>query len=106
MIERDEELHGKSSNAKIFVLLTDGQAWSGEIARSLRLAAARQIPMFAVGVGTLSGGRLPEAQRHGDQFLMISSGPLGKWARFLNILRACGAPTARPMFILRGERSS
>ena len=35
MIERDEALHGKSSNAKIFVLLTDGQAWSGEIARSL-----------------------------------------------------------------------
>jgi len=67
MIERDEELHGKSSNAKIFVLLTDGQAWSGEIARSLRLAAARQIPMFAVGVGTLSGGRLPVVREPGAE---------------------------------------
>jgi hypothetical protein len=65
MIERDEELHGKSSNAKIFVLLTDGQAWSGEIARSLRLAARRQIPIFAVGVGTLSGGRLPVVPQRG-----------------------------------------
>jgi Ca-activated chloride channel family protein len=59
IIERDEDLHGKSANAKMFILLTDGQAWSGEVARSLRLAARRKIPIFAVGVGTLSGGRLP-----------------------------------------------
>ena len=59
VIERDEDLHGKSVNAKMFVLLTDGQAWSGEVAKSLRLAARRQIPIYAVGVGTLSGGRLP-----------------------------------------------
>lgn len=65
MIERDEELQGKSSNAKMFVLLTDGQAWSGEIARSLRLAARRQIPIFTVGVGTLSGGRLPIVPERG-----------------------------------------
>jgi hypothetical protein len=59
LIERDEELHGKSSNAKLFILLTDGQAWSGEVAKSLRLAARRQIPIFAVGVGSLAGGLLP-----------------------------------------------
>jgi Ca-activated chloride channel family protein len=59
IVERDEELHGKSSNAKMFVLVTDGQAWSGEIARSLRIAARRHIPIFTVGVGSLSGGRLP-----------------------------------------------
>ena len=59
LMERDEELHGKSANGKMFVLLTDGQAWSGEVANSLRLAARRRIPIFAVGVGSLSGGRLP-----------------------------------------------
>jgi len=59
VIERDEEIHGKSKNAKLFVLLTDGQSWSGEVAKSLRLATRRQIPVFAVGVGTLSGGPLP-----------------------------------------------
>lgn len=63
VIERDEELHGTSSNAKLFVLLTDGQAWSGEVARSLRLSARRQIPIFAVGVGSLSGGPLPVVPR-------------------------------------------
>jgi len=59
LIERDEELHGKSPNGKMFVLLTDGQAWSGEVANSLRLAARRGVPIHAVGVGSLSGGRLP-----------------------------------------------
>jgi Ca-activated chloride channel family protein len=59
VMEKDEELHGKNQNAKLFVLLTDGQAWSGEVAKSLRLVARSQIPIFAVGVGSLSGGPLP-----------------------------------------------
>src|SRR6186713_1664054 len=36
VIERDEELHGKSSNAKMFLLVTDGQAWSGEVATAIK----------------------------------------------------------------------
>jgi Ca-activated chloride channel family protein len=67
LLERDEELHGRSPNAKLFVLLTDGQAWTGEVANSLRLAARRQVPIFAVGVGTLSGGPLPVVPQPGDQ---------------------------------------
>jgi len=60
LIEKDEELYGKSPNAKAFVLVSDGQAWSGEVARSLRTARGRDIPVFVVGVGTTSGGRIPE----------------------------------------------
>ena len=59
LIERDEEIHGKSANAKLFVLISDGEAWSGEVAESLKKAAARNVPIFVVGVGTLSGGALP-----------------------------------------------
>ena len=59
LMERDEELHGKSANGKMFVLLTDGQAWSGQVANSLRLAARRKVPIYTVGVGSLAGGRLP-----------------------------------------------
>src|ERR671937_3155440 len=33
LIERDQELYGKSPNAKAFVLVSAGQAWSGEVAR-------------------------------------------------------------------------
>ena len=60
LVERDEEIHGKSPNAKAFVLVTDGQAWSGEVEKSLKRAQDAGIPLFVVGVGTLGGGRLPE----------------------------------------------
>jgi len=63
VIERDEELHEKSPNAKLFVLVSDGEVWSGEVEKSLRKAAERQIPIFVVGVGTLSGGPLPVVPR-------------------------------------------
>lgn len=60
LIERDAEMNGVSANAKAFVLISDGQAWSGEVQTSLDLAAARGIPVFAVGVGTTAGGLIPE----------------------------------------------
>jgi Ca-activated chloride channel family protein len=59
VIERDEEMHGKSANAPLFILLSDGEAWSGEVAKSLQKASERQIPVFTVGVGSLNGGPLP-----------------------------------------------
>jgi Ca-activated chloride channel family protein len=59
LVEKDEELHGRSQNAKLFVMLSDGESWSGEVARSLELATSRGIPVFVIGVGTLSGGRMP-----------------------------------------------
>jgi Ca-activated chloride channel homolog len=59
LVEKDEELHGRSPNAKTFVLVSDGQAWSGAVARSLRVAVARNIPLYVVGVGTTTGGPIP-----------------------------------------------
>ena len=63
LIEKDEELHGKSPNAKAFVLISDGQAWSGEVAQSLKLARANDVPICVVGVGTTIGGFIPEPKR-------------------------------------------
>jgi Ca-activated chloride channel family protein len=60
LIERDEEIQGRNSNAKMFVLITDGETWSGEVANSLKQALAHNIPLYVIGVGTLSGGRLPD----------------------------------------------
>ena len=63
LIEKDEELYGKSPNAKAFVLISDGQAWSGQVARSLQLARQRGLPVYVVGVGTSAGGVIPEPQK-------------------------------------------
>jgi Ca-activated chloride channel homolog len=61
LIDKDAELYGRSPNGKMFVLISDGQAWSGEIARALKLARAREVPVFVVGVGTMAGALIPEA---------------------------------------------
>lgn len=60
LMEKDEQLNGRSSNAKAFLLVSDGQAWSGQIERSLQIARSRDIPVFVVGVGTSVGGYIPE----------------------------------------------
>jgi Ca-activated chloride channel family protein len=63
LIEKDTELYGKSPNAKTFVLVTDGQSWSGEVARSLKLARDADVPVWVVGVGTTVGGFIPEPEK-------------------------------------------
>ncbi|MDH4063257.1 MAG: VWA domain-containing protein, partial [Acidobacteriota bacterium] len=67
LFEKDEELQGKSNNAKAFILISDGQAWSGEVEKSLDLAQARGIPVHVVGVGTTAGGIIPDPKRDATQ---------------------------------------
>jgi hypothetical protein len=62
LLEKDRELHGPSPNAKLFVLLSDGESWSGEVARSIELARQAHVPLHVIGVGTLAGGMLPESE--------------------------------------------
>jgi len=60
LLEKDRELHGPSPNGKLFVMLSDGEAWSGEVARSIERASREHVPLHVIGVGTLAGGDLPE----------------------------------------------
>lgn len=66
LVEKDEELFGKTKNPKAFVVVSDGQAWSGEVATALALARDRQIPVHVVGIGTTTGGLIPEPPAQGD----------------------------------------
>jgi len=61
LIEKDRELHGPSTNGRLFVMISDGESWSGEVARSIEKASREHVPLFVVGVGTLGGGALPES---------------------------------------------
>lgn len=60
LIAADEALFGRSRNAKAFVLVTDGQAWSGEAERALAIAREQRVAVHVVGVGTVTGGLIPE----------------------------------------------
>ena len=72
LIEKDQELHGRSPNAKVFLLISDGQSWSGEVARAMKLARDQNVPIFVVGVGTASGGLIPEPTRSSDATLPVA----------------------------------
>lgn len=67
LVEKDEEIQGPTRNARAFVLLSDGQAWSGEVAKSVALARERRIPIHVIGVGTTAGGVIPDPARVGGQ---------------------------------------
>jgi Ca-activated chloride channel family protein len=60
LIDKDEQLFGRSRNPKAFVVVTDGQSWSGSVATALQDARARHIPVYVVGVGTTTGGIIPQ----------------------------------------------
>ena len=59
MIDKDEELYGPRPAARAFVVLSDGQSWSGEAARALELARDRGVRVYTIGVGTAGGGFIP-----------------------------------------------
>jgi Ca-activated chloride channel homolog len=60
LVEKDEQLFGRSRNPKAFVVITDGQSWSGSVANALTEARARNIPVYVVGIGTTAGGLIPQ----------------------------------------------
>ena len=66
LLEKDKELHGASLNGKVFVMLSDGESWSGEVARAIDNAVREHVPLHVLGVGTLAGGDLPEIKIDGE----------------------------------------
>jgi Ca-activated chloride channel family protein len=60
LIEKDEQLFGESGNPKAFLVISDGQAWSGTVATALQAARERDIPVFVIGIGSTVGGMIPE----------------------------------------------
>ena len=60
LIEKDEQLFGGSGNPKAFLVVSDGQSWTGDVARALQTAKDRKVPVYVVGVGTTVGGMIPE----------------------------------------------
>jgi Ca-activated chloride channel family protein len=60
LVEKDQELYGKSKNPRAFVVVSDGQAWSGDVARALVTSRQRNTPVYVVGVGTTAGSIIPD----------------------------------------------
>ncbi len=65
LVDKDAELYGAEKNSKAFLVISDGQAWSGHVENALRTARDRRIPVFVAGVGTPGGGLIPEPVKAG-----------------------------------------
>jgi Ca-activated chloride channel family protein len=63
LVDKDEEVFGKSGNPKAFLVISDGQAWSGTVAAAIQDARAHKIPVHVAGIGTTIGGMIPEPAR-------------------------------------------
>ncbi|MGH9383119.1 MAG: vWA domain-containing protein [Vicinamibacterales bacterium] len=83
LIDKDEEIRkgakipgqvsSDRTNARAFILLSDGQAWSGEVAKSLVLAQEKSVPLNVIGVGTTAGGIIPDPKRDATRVALRSS---------------------------------
>ena len=60
MIDLDEELYGRRPSTRAFLVLSDGQDWSGEVEDTLSLARDRGVRVYVLGVGTAAGGLIPD----------------------------------------------
>lgn len=67
LIETNEKLFGKTTNPKAFVVVSDGQAWSGRVATALAAARNADVAVHVVGVGTTAGGFIPETEGRGGR---------------------------------------
>lgn len=59
LVETDQEMYGPTKNARTFVVISDGQVWSGDVQRSIAEAVKRGISVDVIGVGTSNGGIIP-----------------------------------------------
>jgi len=63
LVDKDEEVFGKSGNPKAFLVISDGQSWSGTVATAIQEARAHKIPVHVAGIITTTGGMIPEPAR-------------------------------------------
>jgi Ca-activated chloride channel family protein len=59
LVETDQQMYGPTKNARTFVVISDGQVWSGNVQRAISMAVQRGIAVDVVGVGTSNGGTIP-----------------------------------------------
>jgi len=59
LLAKDQEFYGPSKNPRAFVLISDGQAWSGKMEVIFKIVK-NVAPVYVVGIGTTVGGFIPD----------------------------------------------
>lgn len=69
ILKKDAELYGKSENPKAFVIISDGQVWSGRMETLFKILKTIG-PVYVVGVGTTVGGFIPRPKKDRRGFII------------------------------------
>ena len=59
LVDTDQQLYGRNKNARTFIVVSDGQVWTGDVRLALAAAVQRGITVNVVGVGTTAGALIP-----------------------------------------------
>ncbi len=59
LVDTDRQMYGPTRNAKTFVIISDGQVWSGDVQQALERTVNQGIMVDVIGVGTSTGGLIP-----------------------------------------------
>ncbi len=59
LLAKDQEFYGPSKNPRAFILISDGQAWSGKMEAIFKIVK-NVAPVYVIGVGTTVGGVIPD----------------------------------------------
>ena len=73
LIQTHDELFGKTTNPRAFVVISDGQAWSGTVRTALAAARNAGVAVHVVGVGTTAGDAIPVTSGRGGRMSRIHS---------------------------------
>ncbi len=60
---KDIQLNGPNKNPRAFVVISDGQVWSGRMEQVFKIIKGVG-PVYVIGVGTSAGGNIPTAGLH------------------------------------------
>jgi Ca-activated chloride channel homolog len=72
-VQKDRKDYGDDGNPKAIVVISDGQSENEDVSQSVQEARAAGIPIYAIGVGTVRGGCIPDAEKYQDDHQPVCS---------------------------------
>lgn len=73
LLAKDQEFYGPSKNPRAFVLISDGQAWSGKMEAIFKIVK-NVAPVYVIGIGTTVGGVIPDFESPVTTYYFDESG--------------------------------
>ena len=98
-----EALPEKSGSSQAILLVTDAEDTEGDVAPVLEEARGRNIPIFALGMGTAQGSTIPDPARRGAPVRDASGNPVISRVNFSLLQEMAAATGGRAVASVPGD---